>query len=411
MTKRSTDAGASEADLRGPEWPPLARRTFLGVTGGAALSVALGGGGLGYFLSRVNRVAEHPPKALRELRRGETTALFRRHPRLADVVPWRPLGAFPTPVERLPLPHGAPEGELLVKRDDLASDVYGGNKVRKLEHFLAEAELCRRTGLVTLGGLGTNHGLATAIHGRRLGFEVDLALYDQPRTEEVERTLRAFERLGARTHLFDSEAGAFLGARRVMARERGRGASPFFINVGGTSRLGTLGYVNAAFELAEQIRDGELPVPDRIFVALGTCGTAAGLLAGLRLAGIPSVVCAVRVTGIFPANRFMVRHFAADVAGWLREREPAVETGSLPLERLEVIGDQRGPGYAVPTPEAREALEWAAPRLALETTYTGKALAACLEYCRSGMRPGEAVLFWHTWAGTRDGPVPLMPGP
>jgi hypothetical protein len=42
------------------------------------------------------------------------------------------------------------------------------------------------------------------------------------------------------------------------------------------------------------------------------------------------------------------------------------------------------------------ALAWAAPGLSLETTYTGKALAACLEACRSA-GDEETILFWNTF--------------
>ena len=67
-------------------------------------------------------------------------ALFRRYPQLADKIPWLSLGDFPTPVERLPLAGAHEDGNVWIKRDDLSSRVYGGNKVRKLEFLLADAE-------------------------------------------------------------------------------------------------------------------------------------------------------------------------------------------------------------------------------------------------------------------------------
>lgn len=400
MTRSSIDDPTS-----GPEAPApsaISRRAFVGV-GGAALAVAASAGGsAGYLWHRLNEVGTFDPARLARLRGDSTCALFRRHPALARSVPWRPIGTFPTPVRHLDLPEGAARGTLLAKDEGTVSDLYGGNKVRKLQHLLAEAELADRSTLITVGGLGTNHWLATALHGAALGFGVELALFDQPRTPWVERNRAGFRWAGARVHVHRGEIEALLGARRLVERARERGAAPRFINLGGSSRLGTVGFVDAAFELAEQVRAGELPAPDRIYVALGTCGTAAGLVAGLRAAGLPSRVCAVRVSGLFPGNRFVVRHMADDVAGWLRDRDPDFPAVRIGLDDFEVVGDFLGPGYGVPTPEGEAAMRWAAPPLSLDPTYTGKALAACLEYCRGEMRDGETVLFWNTYSAAPE---------
>lgn len=405
-----TEAGR---DARGSSPTSMTRRAFvgLGIGAGAALTgAAAGGGALGYFLHRVNRVGSFPPEEMARLRGEGSSPLFRRHPLLARSVPWRPLGSYPTPVESLPLPEGAGGVNLLVKRDDLTSALYGGNKVRKLEHFLAEAELLGRDTLVTLGGLGSNHCLATVLHGRASGFAAELSLFDQPVTPAVRANVKGFLHAGARLHYAGGQAAAMLATRRIMDGIRRRGGRPYFINVGGTSRLGTVGYVAAALELAEQVRAGELPEPDRVFVALGTCGTAAGLVAGLRIAGLRTRVSAVRVTGLFPANRLMVRYFARDVARWLHAADPTILPVRIGVGDFDVVPDYRGPGYGVATDEAEAAVRWAAPRLGLETTYTGKALAACLDYCVNGARPGETVLFWHTYSAASPPQAPSLEG-
>jgi len=384
----------------------LTRRAFIGAGIGAAGvlgAAAAGGGGLSYFLHRVNRVERFAPDDLARLRGEELSPLFERYPGLTRAVPWRPLASVPTPVEDLPAPDGGPDVRLLVKRDDLTSPLYGGNKVRKLEHLLAEAELSGSTAVVTVGGIGSNHGLATALHGREVGLGTMISLFDQPVTEGVRRNLRGLLHAGATLQYAGGQAAAFLSVRRILGEVRRRGGRPYFINVGGTSRLGVVGYVAAALELADQVRRGELPEPDRVFVALGTCGTAAGLVAGLRMAGLRSRVSAVRVTGLFPANGLMVRHFARDAAEWLHELDPGVPRVAIGLDDFQVHTEHLGPDYGVPTPEAEAALRWAAPRLTLETTYTAKTMAACLDYCRKQAKPGETVLFWHTY---NSAPVP-----
>jgi D-cysteine desulfhydrase len=374
----------------------VSRRRFLQLGLGAAGAAALGGGAVHYAALRLNAFGSHSPAALEALRAGRTSHLFERFPGLAGRVPWRPIGSFPTPLEPLPSLDGATDVRLFVKRDDLSSPLYGGNKVRKLEHLLADAELAARRTVVTIGATGTHHGLATALHGRELGFAVRLALFPQPVTRHVQTSLRGMIGAGAQTRYSGGEIGALLAARSLYDESAAAGDAPYFIAAGGSSRLGTIGYVNAALELAAQVRAGVLPEPDRIFVALGTCGTSAGLVAGCRLAGLRTRITAVRVTSPFVANRLTIRYLANDVLAFLRSADPAVPRVRVGTGDCDVVGDQLGDGYGRGTAAGAGAMSWAEPRLTLEPTYTAKALAACLAYCRGRAKPGEVVLFWNT---------------
>jgi D-cysteine desulfhydrase len=95
------------------------------------------------------------------------SALNRRFPGTASL-PRAPIADLPTPVERIDAPRLA-VGRLSVKRDDLTSPAYGGNKVRKLQFFLGRALAEERRTVVTFGAYGSNHALATAVHARALG--------------------------------------------------------------------------------------------------------------------------------------------------------------------------------------------------------------------------------------------------
>ncbi len=199
------------------------------------------------------------------------------------------LGDYPTPVEPIPAQFSlAVAGrELWVKRDDRTHAVYGGNKVRKLEWLLAGARACGAKRLVTLGAAGSHHVLATTYFGRREGFDVEAVLVPQPRTAHAVDVLRASLGLGLRAFPVRSWGAApWAVARRMTTGAR-------FISVGGSSVLGSMGYVAAAHELAEQIRAGDAPKPDVVVVALGSGGTAAGLAAGLAYEGL-----ATRVVGV-----------------------------------------------------------------------------------------------------------------
>ena len=147
--------------------------------------------------------------------------------------------------------------------------------------------------------------------------------------------------------------------------------------------------MNAAFELADQIESGELPEPDVVYVPFGSMGTAAGLAIGFAAEGIGTRVQAVRVLPPASGDAEALARTVAEAVGALS----GVDAGFPRLEREDVAVDVRGEflgeGYAVPTLEALEAVELAAESgLALETTYTGKALAALAHDADSGKLDG-----------------------
>lgn len=321
--------------------------------------------------------------------------LFDAFPAGAGEIPWLSLATLPTPVEAWPVPTGGP-GHLFVKRDDLTSALYGGNKVRKFEYLLALARQRGARTLVTVGGIGSNQGLAAALHGRSQGLAVELSLAWQPVTDDVRRNLRGMVAAGARIHYASTTIGAVWNARRVTRGLRREGGAPFVLPIGATSALGSLGYVAAALELATQIREGQIPEPDRIFVAAGTCGTAAGLIVGCRIAGLRSRVCAIRISERMLTNTPLLLWQARRVAHLLGRFDQTAARLRLGWRDVELVGGYAGARYGAPTVAAETAVAWAAPHLRLETTYTGKAMAACLEACR-GAGAGEVILFWNTF--------------
>ncbi len=324
-------------------------------------------------------------------------ALFSRFPRLAERIPWRPIGTFPTPVEPLRAQEGGPSGRLFVKRDDLSAARYGGNKVRKLEHVLADAVSRERRSLITVGGLGSNQCLATAIYGRQFGLEVDVCLFDQPVNGHVVDVLLADVAAGARIRYGGTYLGAAWEVVRAWLARKGAGERPYYVPPGSTTPLGVLGYVSAGLEFAEQVRSGLAPEPDRVFVAAGSCGTVAGLVIGLELGGLASRCVAVRITTGLAVNRWYIQRLVERTVALMRRADPSIPGIGRAAGRFDFDLETRfyGGAYGRETPEARDAISRALPQLRLETTYTGKALAACLEHHRR--HPGETLLFWNTF--------------
>jgi 1-aminocyclopropane-1-carboxylate deaminase/D-cysteine desulfhydrase-like pyridoxal-dependent ACC family enzyme len=295
------------------------------------------------------------------------------------------IGRYPTPVERL-AELSCPDAELWVKRDDLTHEVYGGNKVRKLEHILPAARARGTKRLVTIGAAGSHHVLATTYFGRAAGFDVEAVLVPQLRTDRVVEVLRADLALGLRAFAVRSWAAAPLAlAARALS-----GAT--VVALGGSSVAGSMGYVDAARELAEQVRGGAMPEPDVCVVALGSGGTAAGLAAGFEAEGLKT-----RVVGVCVSQPPWLLRLASLVLARACARLTA-RSASLPSLRWRLIMDYRflGRGYGYPTAYGDEATRVAqgAAGLALDPTYTAKAFASALWHVRA--RRGRCILYWHT---------------
>ena len=329
-------------------------------------------------------------------------ALAARYPALAEAVPSISLGEWPTPLQAADpaaLP-GACAG-LWLKRDDRCATPYGGNKVRKLEFLLADALRKGHESVFTFGVAGSNHALATAIYAGQVGLEALLLLTPQSNSSFVGRNLRMGRWAGARQIHCATEAAANRMARILGLRGRGARLPPYRIPGGGSSPLGTVGFVNAGLELAAQVRAGLMPEPDDLYVALGTMGTAAGLALGLAAAGLRTRLVLVRVVRADIASPRRFRALYHGAARLLHRRDPRFPLAPLDNTRIEVRHEFIGPGYARFTAEGMAALAFArqAFGVGLEGTYTGKALAALLEDLRAGRLAGRNVLFWNTYNG------------
>jgi D-cysteine desulfhydrase len=303
------------------------------------------------------------------------------------------IGTYPTPVQLL-AQLSTPRSELWIKRDDLTSDIYGGNKVRKLERILEAARKRGARRLLTFGTAGSHQALATALHGRRAGFGVAAVLAPQPRTDYAVDVLRAG--LAAGLHAVPASSLATVPWHLVRTRERG----DFFIDAGGSSLDGTMGYIDAAFELEEQVQSGVLPRPDAIVVPLGSAGTAAGLAAGIAELGVSTRVVAVRI--VEPALMGKQR------ALWLayragRRRNKGASLSSI-ARVLEVERGFLGRGYGYSTEAGdRAVIAGAREGVTLDVTYTSKTFAAALDLVASSRF--RRVLFWHTLSATPLAPL------
>lgn len=342
---------------------------------------------------------------------AQDPALFRRHPALRRELAWHSFVEGPTPITTFPL-KGAPEGLVFVKHDDRSCSLYGGNKPRKLEFVIGQA-LRRGSGrLVTSGGLGTHHGLATAILGRSVGLDTTLVLVHQPITAEVVCSLEHFCAWGVELVYGRTPGRAALESLRVLAGSALRGERPYLVWPGGSSAWGNLGFVSAALELAEQVREGAVPEPAEIWLPVGTGGTLVGLVVGLKLAGLSTRVRGVVVTDLLVPTRRSLCRQARGLVRLLRRGDPGIPR--LRIEEADFLLDARqlGAGYGAETEAAREALGAARDcGVELETTYTAKCLAALEVRLRESPPASGVLLFWNTFNGSRIAAPPAEVSP
>jgi D-cysteine desulfhydrase len=323
-----------------------------------------------------------------------TSYLHKRFPALAETLPHLPLSERPTPVREL-----AGLG-IWVKEDGVfGSGGWGGNKVRKLEWLIPDARRRGRRSILTFGGLGTNWGLATALYAREHGLETALALVDQPIDAHVRAQLTRLDASGARIYRTHTKLRTAAMLPWLIARNTRRGHPPYLLPAGGSSPVGALGYVEAAFEIAAQVEDGSLPEPAHVVVPVGTGGTAAGLALGLQLAGLRSRVVGVVVNDRLRLGAPVLARLARRTASLLQRRGARLDRLQIEPGMLDLTRDQIGAGYGHPTePAARAAALAVEERLSLDPVYTAKAMAGLLALRAQG-RLGDQALFVHT-----DGP-------
>jgi len=331
--------------------------------------------------------------------------LFEHYQLLAHKLPHVSLGEFPTPVQKLDqLGRQLGLGSLFIKRDDLSGKVYGGNKIRKLEFILGDALHTRAKEVLTFGSAGSNHAMATAIYARQLGLKSISMLVPQPNAHYVRRNLLMSYHCGAELHLYSNirfitPFAAPSVLYQLLRHRLKRGQLPKVIPMGGSSPLGAVGYVNAAFELKGQILRGEIPEPDYIYIASGSMGTAAGLILGLRAINSKTRVVAVRVNSGSFVNAKGMAKLIYKTNFLLSSLDPSFPKLEFSEHDMDIRHSFFGKQYALFTKEGMEAVALMERYggIKLEGTYTGKAFAALIDDGKKPSLRDKVLLFWNTY--------------
>ncbi len=339
--------------------------------------------------------------------------LYRAYPDLMETLPRVVLCELPTPVTHLEACGEQLGISLCMKRDDLTGtkNHFGGNKPRKLETILADAKRHNVDTVITFGCIGSNHAVATADCAERLGLNCILMLKPQTISRVVRRNLLLMDYFGADIRFSPTHALRDLDVANIFLHQRlDSGAFPYVIPTGAETALGAVGYVNAAFELKEQIDADELSEPDYIYLAAGGYGhptgllgaTIAGLVVGLKAAGLKT-----KVVGVFtqPEKKKTIEKLllqqCTETVALLHDADSAFPALRITPTDFIIIDDCVGERYGVYTSEGVAAMKLVKETegIHLDGTYTGKAFAALIRDARAGKLKAKNVLFWNTFCG------------
>ena len=292
--------------------------------------------------------------------------------------------------------------ELYIKRDDFTGMELSGNKIRKLEFILADAKAKGHDCVVTLGGIQSNHCRATAVAARMVGLDSHLILRGPKDSVDpgVDGNLLIERMVGAKVYLVTKEEYARYGQTRlgealVEELQRVHKKNPYLIVVGGSSMLGTYGYIGMVEELEEQSRalcDGMRW--DYVVAPCGSGGTVAGISLGLYLSEYFSGCTCI---GYMVCDN--EEYFSGYIENIYKEmgfsEERAVEIASSIR-----FSQAKGAGYAMSRKDELETIAQVARDscVVLDPVYTGKALHGLLRDIRENPEEfrGRRILFCHT---------------
>ncbi len=299
---------------------------------------------------------------------------------------------LPTPIEELPRLSSTLGGpRLLVKRDDQTGLALGGNKTRKLEFLVAEAQEQGARTLISAGAIQSNHCRQTAAAAARFGFECILVLTgDLPARPSGNLTLDHL--LGARIVNVADRKDRDRILQETFDRAAAEGKKPYLVPYGGSSPTGALGYAFAVEEVMKQGIEA-----DWFVFGTSSGGTHAGLMLGQRVFGFKGKILGISID---------------ESVEWLQENVSALATkaGEKMGERIGFApadvaanADYCRAGYGVLTEAEREAVRLFARTegLLLDPVYTGRAAAGLIDLIRKEFfKKDETVLFWNTGGQT-----------
>ena len=198
------------------------------------------------------------------------------------------------------------------------------------------------------------------------------------------------EILGAKVHDLPAGADVLAWAEKRAETLRGEGRRVFLAPTGGSTPIGSLGYVSCAQEILRQSKELNMEFT-QVVVPNGSSGTHAGLAAGFYAAGKPAST--VRSYSTLAEGDVAHRRTRELTEATLKLLGKDVQLNDADIN---VDGLHRGPGYGIPTQEMIDAVHTLArvEGLLLDPVYSGKAFGGLLADIAAGCyQAGDNILF------------------
>ncbi len=278
-----------------------------------------------------------------------------------------------TPIQEIESPFLTEAGvRLLVKREDLNHPGVSGNKWWKLKYNLEQASKEGQDTLLTFGGAYSNHLYAVAAAASALGMK-SIGIVRGEETLPLNSTLRFVKTRGMEIHYVSRQAYREKQNANFLHELQEKFGRFYMLPEGGTNALAVKGCLEFSMQLVEETEFDTLCLP------VGTGGTMAGMVAGLKQHQ-QAIGISVLKHGEF-LNEEVKRWLTADASNW------RIETGFD-------FG-----GYAKSNRELLDFIRMTQEQhnLPLDQVYTAKTLFGIYELIRAGkIRRSSVVMMLHT---------------
>ena len=316
------------------------------------------------------------------------------------------LAHLPTPIQALLLPELPEDFPLFVKRDDYTGGIEStGNKIRKLEFLLADAMEKKVDAVFTAGGTQSNHARATVAACARLGFPAHV--YLRKDSDGTNGNFFLDHLLGA--HVTEMPRSEFCATSiEAIAKdwETTTGKTAYPIPIGGSSSLGSWGYIEWVNELGKQTlparAGGSISTEySHIVACSGSGGTLTGLGIGMHLYSTAAGTSAHDRTRVVS---YGVCDTPSYFTGMVDELGSRILADCPPATSLVDMRDAKGEGYAKSTTQELQFISRVARESGLVTDfcYTGKTVFAMWrDIVGKALVPtgGRKLLYVHTGGG------------
>lgn len=304
--------------------------------------------------------------------------------------------SLPTPIEHLErLSNHLGMVNIYLKRDDLTGIAFGGNKNRKLEFLLADAQANGAEVVITEGAVTSNHCLQTAACAAKVGLDCHLILSDAFIGEEITGNLLLDYILEVKIHRVETSDERKKKMLEVAKELEKGGKKPYIIPTGGSNKIGILGYVNFIKEIASQSQKMGIKF-DTLVHGAGSAGTQAGILIGKKIYYPELEVFGISAGDskeeIKSTTEILIKEFEVE------------HSLNLNVDKNEIIVLEGyfGEGYGIPSKELISIVKLVAQLegVFLDPVYNGKAMIGLIDLIKNKkIKPNSNILFLHSGGG------------